>query len=447
MENADVIYEGGCVVSTFAGTGEQGHREGSKSEAQFDRPTSIALDKNGRLYITDVGNGRLREINVADGAVRTVAVTSWRRGLKGGPSIEAMTMFPFNVKIDLHGDIALTGFFGDYLEVFSPTGNLLRAFLHTPNPGKTFADYCDFGPSQPQDFTLAADGGLLAPGAWGEALAARFNCPWGVARNSNGDTYVADCSKHRIRKIDAHTKAASTVAGTGMRGWRDGSAADAQFNAPAGVAVADDGCVYISDRRNSCIRKLDPVRRRVVTVAGSGEAGFRDGEGNTAQFRMPDGLAVGRDGVLYVADDWNHRIRALSFQRREEQPKTKRALAHPDRVVTVPLRLFVGLQGDFAFLRENLLSLRGKLVGMERKVADLRGKVADLQGQVADLERRLRETDHKEVLLCDICHGQPRQAVFIPCGHFAYCFECASNVRTCPFCSAAIRTLQRVYIV
>ena len=157
--------------------------------------------------------------------------------------------------------------------------------------------------------TLAGDG---TPGfVDGAAPDARFSSPEGVAVAPDGALYVADRSNGRIRRVDPVTAAVSTLAGDGTAGFADGDGGAAQFNGLLGVAVAPDGTLYVADANNHCIRRIDPVTGAVSTLAGDGTAGFADGVGTSARFNFPVGVTVALDGTLYVADAANHRIRRI----------------------------------------------------------------------------------------------------------------------------------------
>ncbi len=154
---------------------------------------------------------------------------------------------------------------------------------------------------------------LLAGGAEGYrdgvGAAASFNTPSGIALDKQGNVYVADTGNHAIRKI-APDGTVTTLAGSGIAGFADGKGAQAQFNGPVGVAVDEDGNVYVADTYNDRIRRIAPDGT-VSTVAGSGVPGIADGIGELAQFDTPCGIAVGRDGI-YIADSRNDAVRRIN---------------------------------------------------------------------------------------------------------------------------------------
>ncbi|PYS95419.1 MAG: hypothetical protein DMF65_14185, partial [Acidobacteria bacterium] len=156
--------------------------------------------------------------------------------------------------------------------------------------------------------TLAGSG---APGyADGAARAARFADPFGIAIGREGSLYVADAGEsNRIRKITPRGEV-STLAG-GREGYADGAGAAAAFDTPSALALDRDGNLYVADTANNRIRRVTPDGS-VTTVAGDGTAGFRDGPASQAQFDSPVGVAVDEDGSVYVADTYNDRVRVLT---------------------------------------------------------------------------------------------------------------------------------------
>ncbi|MGV8961032.1 MAG: gluconolaconase [Stenotrophomonas sp.] len=144
----------------------------------------------------------------------------------------------------------------------------------------------------------------------GTGDAAAFNTPSGLALDRHGNLYVADTGNHAIRKVTPRGEV-STVAGNGSPGFVDGIGARAQFNGPMGVAVADDGRIYVADTWNDCLRVIE-ADGRVRTLAGTGRPGHADGEGSAARFDTPTDLKLDAHGTLWVADLGNDAIRSVS---------------------------------------------------------------------------------------------------------------------------------------
>ena len=144
----------------------------------------------------------------------------------------------------------------------------------------------------------------------GTGTAARFGAPSGVACDASGNVYVADQGNHRIRRIVAATGVVSTLAGS-TQGFADGTGSAAQFNTPTGVACDASGNVYVADQYNQRIRRIVAATGAVSTLAGNGTAGFADATGSAAQFNRPYGVACDASGNVYVADRSNHRIRRI----------------------------------------------------------------------------------------------------------------------------------------
>ena len=115
---------------------------------------------------------------------------------------------------------------------------------------------------------------------------------------------------HRIRKIST-AGVVTTLAGSGVSGFMDGTLAMARFNRPAGVAVDASGNVYVADEANHRIRKISP-EGVVTTLAGNGTAGFAEGTVLTTQFSSPRNIVVDGLDNLYVADRNNHRVCKIS---------------------------------------------------------------------------------------------------------------------------------------
>jgi len=142
---------------------------------------------------------------------------------------------------------------------------------------------------------------------------AQFRDAYGLAVDGAGNIYVADASNNRIRKITP-SGVVSTLAGSGVLGSKDSTiGTEAQFNYPHGLAVDDDGNVYVADAGGNKIRKVTPAGV-VTTLAGSGNPDFANGTGANASFNFPAALVLDPAGNLYVSDGSNHRIRKVTPQ-------------------------------------------------------------------------------------------------------------------------------------
>lgn len=138
-------------------------------------------------------------------------------------------------------------------------------------------------------------------------LTDKLDTPSQITFDKNGDLIVADAGSHTIKKIKQNGEI-ELIAGTeNKKGFQDGEAKSALFNAPIGIAVAENK-VFVADTYNDKIRVIE--NGQVSTLAGS-KQGFTDGIGNSAQFDTPNSLAVWKDGKILVADTGNRRIRVI----------------------------------------------------------------------------------------------------------------------------------------
>jgi sugar lactone lactonase YvrE len=143
----------------------------------------------------------------------------------------------------------------------------------------------------------------------GSSSSTQLDFPTDLVFDSQGNLYVADAGNACIRKITT-AGISSTFAGTGTAGTTDGNGSVAQFDTPSGLAIDNNDNLYVADQGSARIRKITPSAV-VSTLAGSTE-GFADGNGTSAQFNYPTGLAVESNGNLYIADQSNHRIRKMN---------------------------------------------------------------------------------------------------------------------------------------
>lgn len=250
------------TITTFVGGGIRG---------SVATPYALAVDASGNLYIADQANHRIKKVDHA-GTVSTVAGTG-ARGFSGdaGPATSALLNFPSGVAADASGNIYVADSHNHRVRKVDPAGVI----------------------------TTVADG---------------FSFPRGVAVDSAGNLYIADTGRCRIRKVDT-AGIVTTVAGDGRCFFGNGDgipATSASLNEPEGVLVDASGGLFIADTRNNRVRRIDSSGI-IRTVAGNGARAFGgdDGPATSASLALPTGIASDPSGALYVADRFNHRIRRV----------------------------------------------------------------------------------------------------------------------------------------
>lgn len=253
-----------------------GFADGPTTEARFEDPWKLNADTRGLL----VSDGLLRRVRrISRGVVRTLTLARSDQE---------------------HSDTKPPLAFGDPGDVSAgPQGRIFVADGENHRIALISSDEEELS-------TLAGTG---QPGSRNGPLAsAQFTRPEGVAARNDGGLFVADTGNHLIREIA--NGQVSTAAGSGKSGFDDGDAKrEASFRFPQSIAVTRDGMLYIADTGNHAIRRL--FEGRVETIAGTGEPGFAEGQPRHAQFQSPGGIAVSDDGTIYVADTGNQRVRII----------------------------------------------------------------------------------------------------------------------------------------
>ncbi len=266
-------------VSTLAGSGVAGFADGQGAEASFRSPVGVAVDHEGHVYVADNRNHRIRKITPT-GKVTTMA-GSGNSDFEDGVGVQSSFRYPAGVAVDHEGHVYVADNWNHRIRKITPTGKVT---------------------------TMAGSGNAAFEDGMG--VQSSFRYPAGVAVDHEGHVYVADSDNHRIRKITPTGKV-TTMAGSGNAAFEDGMGVQSSFRYPAGVAVDHEGHVFVADNSNRRIRKITPAGE-VTTLAGSGQPGGLDGQGAMASFKSPYGVAVGQEGNLYVADTSNHLIRKIS---------------------------------------------------------------------------------------------------------------------------------------
>jgi sugar lactone lactonase YvrE len=344
------------VITTIAGTGTAGFSGdgGPASSARLNDPDGIALDSAGNIYIADFRNHRVRMVNGATGIITTVAGVGNAGALgDGGPATTAFLYGPTDVAIDPDGNLRIAQLLGFRIRQVDVQSGLISTVAGTGEStfcGDGFAATAArlFGPRavalDGEDNILVTDtynrrlrridaltglittvacaGGSGFGGDGGPALAARCY-PHGVAVDSAGNIFIADVdlsedlpeSNNRIRRVDAQTGVITTYAGNGEFGSTGdgGPAANARLGNPGGIFLDPDGDLFIADNWNSKVRVVDAGTTVITTVAGTGIYGFSGdgGPATLARLATPLGVTLDESGNLYIADTENHRVRRV----------------------------------------------------------------------------------------------------------------------------------------
>ena len=166
--------------------------------------------------------------------------------------------------------------------------------------------------------TAVGTGARGYAGDGGPASRALLNGPFDVGFDGDGNLHFSDTFNHCIRRVDARTNIITTVAGCGEAGYAGdgGPAAQARFNEPYGIAIDRRGNIYVADRHNHCVRRVDGASGVATTFAGNGSSGFSgdDGPASRAGMVEPNGLAFDpAQRRLYIADVADHRVRVVDL--------------------------------------------------------------------------------------------------------------------------------------
>jgi len=300
------------IINTVAGGGEALGDGGPATQAQLVNPSGLAIAPDGTMYIADRNQHRIRKVD-PDGTISTFAT--------GLNSPEDVTLAP-------DGSLYIADTWSHRILWVSPDGLSITIVA-----GSGVKGFCgDGGPAE--------DACLFAPA--------------GIAVGPDGSLYIADKENNRIRKVGPNG-IITTIVGTGTKGYSGdgGLATEAQLNWPSGVAIGTDGTLFVSDHGNKAVRRIG-VNGIITTpatydtgyfqdidisdegnlyvaanglairvepdgtvhpIAGENCCGF-SGDGGPALFSSLstwcNGIAVGPDGYIYLADTANHRVRAIS---------------------------------------------------------------------------------------------------------------------------------------
>ena len=222
------------LISTVAGTGQPGFGGdgGPAVKAQFRQPHSIQFDPDGNMLVCDIGNHRIRRVNLKTGIIDTYAGTGERKPTPDGAKLDGTPLNgPRALDLDPKGNLYLALREGNAVYRIDPKSRTIHHIAGTGDKGYT--------------------------GDGGDGRKATLSGPKGISWSPDGGVYIADTESHTIRRIDLKTGVITTVAGTGERGdGPDGDPLKCKTSRPHGVFVDRKGIVYIGDSESHRVRVL-----------------------------------------------------------------------------------------------------------------------------------------------------------------------------------------------
>jgi hypothetical protein len=319
------------IVSTVAGNGLALFADGPATTAGFRAPLDIAVTPEGIVFVADALNHRIRKIQ--DGQVSTFAGIGIQDTTSGNGNIAGFALPSFLV-LDKNGNLLLLDVLDPRVRKLSPgafvsvvAGNGVNGFVDGPAQAAEFGSEClgitsdDQGNAYVVDWRnrrirkITAEGLVTTIAGNGKAGfingngdSAEFLNPSGIAMDNQGNLFVGD--QTCIRKITPEGTVSTFCGSSSAPGYKDGEADVALFSSINDLVIDNQGNIYASDADR--IRKITPAGV-TSTFAGS-VAGYNDGDATSARFNGPVGLAIDKQGSIYVADDHNNRVRKISFE-------------------------------------------------------------------------------------------------------------------------------------
>jgi uncharacterized protein (TIGR03437 family) len=329
------------IITTVAGSGHYGFGGdgGPAAKALFSAVTGVAIDSSGNLYISDQQNSRIRKVN-PEGIISTFAGngTPGYAG-DGGAAVNANLNVPSGLAIDDGGSL----YVADWVAVrkIAPDGAISTvagssccgvvadggpataailggaAAVAVDSTGYLYVAE-NFGQRirrvSPQGIitTIAGNGKSAFTGDGGSATQASLSSPSGVAVDANGNVYIGDRDNDRVRRVNGGGSI-STIAGQGCPVGDGGAAVSARLDLPRGLATDASGNLYVADADNHRVRRVTPAGV-ISTVAGTGHAGYSGdgGPATAASLNTPWDVKIASDGSLYIADTLNNVVRKVS---------------------------------------------------------------------------------------------------------------------------------------
>jgi DNA-binding beta-propeller fold protein YncE len=281
-------------VDTLVGNGTAGFSGdgGAGNVAQIAEPFGVIIGPDAGLYFCDLGNHRIRCLDLASATVRTVAGTGEAGNSgDGGPALSAQLNQPYEIRFDAAGNLVFVDMLSHVVRRIDRASQTIETIAGTGQAG------------------FAGDGG--------PASAAQLDRPPRIEFDRSGDLYICDIANHRIRRVFASNGLIETFAGTGEQlETLDGmTLAQAPLNGPRALAFADNADMYVVLREGNVVLHLDARTQQFRRIAGTGERGYSGdgGDARAADLSGPKGIALKSEDALYIADTESHTVRRIDL--------------------------------------------------------------------------------------------------------------------------------------
>lgn len=291
------------VVTTLAGSTTSGSSDGVGTSASFNGPRGITVDSNDIVYVADTLNNKIRKIT-ADGTVTTFAgpaAGTTTSGSTDGTTNSARFNSPYSIAADGANNLYVADYANHKIRLITSAG-VVTTFAGSGSSGDT-----NNAPSG-YDKTLNA------------LTSVTFNNPWSIAVDKKESIlYISEYGNNKIKSLTIAGKLlifAGSGEGTSTSGSTDGVDLYSKFNAPHGIAVSDNGIVYVSDSQNHTIRKIANTVGQVDVfagpAAGTSTSGSTNGVVSVATFNGLANAAFDQNGNMYVVDKTNRCVRKIT---------------------------------------------------------------------------------------------------------------------------------------
>jgi streptogramin lyase len=283
-----------ATIHTFAGTGKQGYTGdgGPATKAQIDNPFGVVRGPDGDIYFCEYTGHRIRKIT-ADGNIHTVAGMG-KSGYTGdgGPARQATMNRPHELRFDRNGDLFTTDMSNHAIRKINMKSGIISTVAGTGKGGHS--------------------------GDGGPATKARLNKPHSLQFGPDGRLYICDIGNHVIRRVNMKTGIITRFAGTGKAGpTPDKSPINGTpLKGPRTIDFDAHGHLWLATREGNQVFRMDLKKKVIHHIAGTGQKGFtgNGGPAKKAKLSGPKGIAIDRNGNVYLADTESHTVRMVNMK-------------------------------------------------------------------------------------------------------------------------------------